>query len=972
MRILQTNLGRARAAHDIANLVSKESKVDILVVAEPNKKIVEAPEWIKDEESDVAIKCMNKKIGILSTEVGKGYVVIKTKHFNCIACYLSPNITMDRYRALGDEIMNKVIRTNSYVIMGDLNAASPLWGAPITNPKGAYWAEWIATLDLVVHNNGDTPTFQRGESKSFIDVTISTSNLAGRIKGWRVSEEESLSLHNHIHFEIEESTAQRKEKFELRGKIAINREVFRDTIQLLSAGRQMDCKTLTKCIKVAQKLSLEKRNTTTIGAQPYWWNQEISQRRDKTNAARRTLKRRRKTRNRSEQEIQTLEDEYREERRKYKRAINDSKRWHWRKICEELENDVYGIGYKIVTRELKHRGSKYELEPARKKEIVRELFPQTRLVPYTRATVIEHRPFTREEVIAATNRLKNGRAAGQDGIMPETAKLTVELQPDLVQNIINQLFQEQIFPREWKEAKVVLIPKGSANNAITKYRTICLIDVLGKIYEHLVKYRLEKEIEEKGALDQSQFGFRKGRGTVDAVKKILELAETRFKWVALIMIDIKNAFNTASWGVINLRLRAMNLDPTIRNLIACYLSQRRISVDGEYMEITQGVPQGSVLGPTLWNVLYDTVLKLRLPEECHTVAYADDLTLVVRANNEYILMERANEAIGIISDWVAENKLELAPEKTEAVIVRGPRKRENVTFKIGDKSITPQKSVKCLGVHIDDKLIFNVHIREVIKKAQKLTSALARLLPNTKGPRSDKRRVLCGVVHSTLLYGAPIWKKVMQVKTYKNMLLSAQRTMLLRVASAYRTIATEALCVITGVPPIDLLVEERSELFDRKVGGSEARETIKNSTLAKWQRRWEENEITGQWTKLLIPNIEPWIKCQFRQVNYQITQFLSGHGSFRSYTFRIGKAANALCIYCGLRDTPEHTIIKCDRWIVERANLEIELGEEIETVSIINKMISNKQKWNKIAAFITIVMRQKEIEERREQNVGRV
>lgn len=161
-------------------------------------------------------------------------------------------------------------------------------------------------------------------------------------------------------------------------------------------------------------------------------------------------------------------------------------------------------------------------------------------------------------------------------------------------------------------------------------------------------------------------------------------------------------------------------------------------------------------------------------------------------------------------------------------------------------------------------------------------------------------------MQSTVLYGAPIWHAAIYVEKYKNLLIRLQRKMLIRVASAYRTVSAEALQMITGVISIDLMVRERREIYEGargEVGVVHVR--ARDEIMDRWQARWTDNLETGQWTKALIPDLSPWIKCGFHRLDYPLTQFLTAHGSFRKYTFRIQKVANELCIYCNEIDSPE-------------------------------------------------------------------
>ncbi|XP_074031356.1 uncharacterized protein [Leptinotarsa decemlineata] len=146
---------------------------------------------------------------------------------------------------------------------------------------------------------------------------------------------------------------------------------------------------------------------------------------------------------------------------------------------------------------------------------------------------------------------------------------------------------------------------------------------------------------------------------------------------------------------------------------------------------------------------------------------------------------------------------------------------------------------------------------------------------------------------------------------------------------AYKTASADFLNVITGIPPIDLLVEERRRLDDRETFTEEVRAEERNRTIGKWQQRWTANTSTAQWTKRLIPNLKPWLDCKFKNLEYFVTQALTGHGSFGSFTYRIGKTADVRCRYCQADDDPQHTILSCPRWHSARHELEASVGDRV-------------------------------------------
>lgn len=164
------------------------------------------------------------------------------------------------------------------------------------------------------------------------------------------------------------------------------------------------------------------------------------------------------------------------------------------------------------------------------------------------------------------------------------------------------------------------------------------------------------------------------------------------------------------------------------------------------MQVTAGVPQGSVLEPTLWNIFYEGVLRLELTEGARTIGFADDLALLVQASDMDELTFRTDDSLRRIGVWMEFHQLELAPHKTEAVVLKGPRRREGVACRLKDIEIRPKRAVKYLGVLLDDNGSFGEHIKWVANKAEERAATLSRIMPNIGGPSSKKREVLCAVV----------------------------------------------------------------------------------------------------------------------------------------------------------------------------------------------------------------------------------
>ena len=174
-------------------------------------------------------------------------------------------------------------------------------------------------------------------------------------------------------------------------------------------------------------------------------------------------------------------------------------------------------------------------------------------------------------------------------------------------------------------------------------------------------------------------------------------------------------------------------------------------------------------------------------------------------------------------------------------------------------------------MQLDRRLSFGEDLQIATAKAIQCGAALTRLMPNIGGPRESKRRLVASVVNSKLLYAAPVWRSALNNHTILKKLFSAQKGVVMRIVSAYRTMSTSAVLVLASVPPIDLLAEERKETFQLRkeltyltnlheiVRTKEViRKDGRRRLVEKWQTRWHGDQ-SGRWKHRLIPELVTWL-----------------------------------------------------------------------------------------------------------------
>lgn len=929
IKVIQVNCNRSRHAHAMIEEIADRRGASLLLLSEPNRALtVNRPDWITDTRRSSCI-VTTKQVNITKCGTGEGYAWIEIVGVGRIySCYLSPNCALEDVNAFLDDLsasIREASTPNNVVVAGDFNAASEVWGASKTDKRGYLLLDWIAVNNLVVLNEGDQPTFHRAGQESHVDLTLCSEQTADTISSWSVlSHEENLSDHYCLEFTLETKHDTNKipprRRFRIRGT-GILKETIRTHINKegFPAGpTELEEMMLQTCSLASAPVSHPRRKKEV--EPKYWWNPDISEARKACIAARRAIKR--AVRKGSAEKIQGALRHYRLCRKALRIKIVDSKTKCWQDFIAELDNDPWGKPYKLIRGKLK-KAPKVVLADHEKQTVLRKLFPQHdsfARTPYQGQ--LDYTPIvTREEVINIAAKIHSAKAPGPDGIPPAAVKILFADFPDVVAAVATKVLKEGIIPTDWKAAEVVLIPKGNGG-----FRPICLISSLAKGFEALIEERLRNFAEEREILSPRQYGFRKKKSALTAVQSVIDKAErlhsstigTRKLFLA-IMLDVKNAFNSLPWKFILDSLARKGVPSYLLRLVSNYLQDRTITCGGITLPMTAGVPQGSILGPLLWNLAYDDVLRLsNLPKGVELIAYADDLAITVEATTELEAELNANKTLEAVSTWMTSAGLALAPHKSESIALTGRKKIGPIKLILNECQILLADSVRYLGVQLDKGLRGTHHLRTATAKAAKVAGTLAKILPNIHGPgRTTRRRLIMSVAESIALYGSPVWfTKSTETKGNRKLLRKTQRISALRIIQAYRTVSTSAALVLAETIPWDLKVEESRRLWSQGGRGSKPKE--REITLDAWQAEWSAipEGDPGAHVRDIIPNIRAWLQRPGGDIDHFLTQIITGHGNFQTYLHKIGKAPSNLCLHCeqDVPDDPAHTLLICPKW----------------------------------------------------------
>ena len=237
----------------------------------------------------------------------------------------------------------------------------------------------------------------------------------------------------------------------------------------------------------------------------------------------------------------------------------------------------------------------------------------------------------------------------------------------------NLSLSTSVFPMDWKKATVVPIPKAGDLTQVHNFRPISLLPLLGKILEKMVHSQIANYLEANSLLIDSQHGFRAGHSTAHSIEQLTTYISTkqdsRLPTLAT-YIDFRKAFDCVQHPMLLKKLSRMNLGIDVVRWVESYLKSRvqRVFANNNYSSyttITQGVPQGSVLGP-LFYIVYANDL-VNTIKHCRVAMYADDTVLYTSNGDFNLSVENMQRDMDSIAEWCNINGIHMNTDKTKVM-----------------------------------------------------------------------------------------------------------------------------------------------------------------------------------------------------------------------------------------------------------------------------------------------------------------
>lgn len=349
--------------------------------------------------------------------------------------------------------------------------------------------------------------------------------------------------------------------------------------------------------------------------------------------------------------------------------------------------------------------------------------------------------------------------------------------------LFNHAYNVGYFPEVWRHAIVCPIPKaGKPAELPTSFRPISLLTSISKMYERFIARFLDRFTEDNGILPSFQFGFRNQHSTVMALNifqnDILLSANKKEPTVA-VSLDIEKAFDTTWIEGLVYKLRNLGFPRNLCSIVYQFLTNRTFQVRIQnklsiVYRILAGVPQGSVLGPKLFN-LYTSDIPQSSSPQVKQLCFADDFLTYTSSMSPVLASQRLNSYLSTLLEYYNKWKIKINADKVVAIAFTGTKRDRSrgysdckIKLKLGNTPIILSSAMRYLGVYFTPKMNFIEHVKMTSQKVLIRTKYLHNALRHSN-LLDVNIKILCykQLIRPIISYAFPIWSCISSAQMEK-------------------------------------------------------------------------------------------------------------------------------------------------------------------------------------------------------------
>lgn len=520
-----------------------------------------------------------------------------------------------------------------------------------------------------------------------------------------------------------------------------------------------------------------------------------------------------------------------------------------------------------------------------------------------------------KELDQIINNMNDKKAPGLDNISNKLIKIIYANDKKYINDLFNIILTNSRIPKCWKIGRMIFLNKNNPIKVPKDLRPITLIKGWCKIAESLFTSRLEDRLNKLRFFNPAQFGFVKGKSTIDAIEHLFNNINSRksCKFKMLVAIDFSGAFDNISWQSIIGNLVRSKIEPHFVKAAETILIDRMISIDNykNLIRCTKGCPQGGCASPFLWRVGMNSLLEKLKDVKClKFTAYADDLILMISTSDLNQLEIKLRESFDIINSWCTTTELKLNLDKTKFMLLN--KRKIPRDIKLYDNRVSLSKDLKYLGVVIDKNLTWNSHLEHLENKINKLLSRINYFsFIKSEIELLYKRKLYNSVFIPTMCYASNIWYPSIANKSSSLSKLNILQNRVLRsLFKTYKCTNSEKLLKLKRIVNIiaELNILKETTEIDKKLRSSSKKE-MRLSYFSKLDYDFIVSDSS--------------VIDKFK--NKFALWCLLDTGPFKQFLCKIGKTEDIYCRYCNLEvENFSHFYYSCEKFknIINSCNFE--------------------------------------------------
>nr|CAI5825473.1 unnamed protein product [Callosobruchus analis] len=655
-------------------------------------------------------------------------ITVDNKKIAVLSLYRPPNV-----KASAQDYINIFSQLrHDCLIGGDFNAHHEVWGSPMCSRDGSILIEALDTFqDLIIVNDGSATRINMpGQNKSAVDVTIMSAGFASSYSWCPLSDTygsdhfpiqivlNSVQIENFQIFPIS--------KWSMKG---VDWQIYRSQIEKdlaeipnLSSANEMIVYLRNVITKAANMACKTVKPFSVKSQYPPWWDTECT-----------TLVNSRKNAMKIYKANLTMANflEYKKFDAQCRRLFQVKAKSSWEKFCSELNRQSTPTAIWNRVNRIKNSKSPHSLNES----VVETLFH--RIAPdYVPSPFFVHNkdyeqhvllsPISHEELIANINTSKCS-APGVDGINYIMISNLPSVATSFLCSIYNRILIDGENCDQLKESLVIPIPKP---NDPSTCRPISLMSCLMKTFERILKSRLEWWLEKNQLLPETQYGLRRGRGTIDCVSHLVTDIQINFSQntdLSSLFLDISSAYDNVQPGRLHEKLLHMRVPLNFASTLVNLFINRTVVIRCSDKiigprSVHKGLPQGSVISPLLFNIYTQDFHSMDI--DCNILQYADDFCIYTTGRTYEQCTHKLDTVMHQCNNYFWNQGLDLSPLKSAVVFFSRHRLPATDTIQLSDVLVPVHRSHTYLGVTLDSKLTWDEHINKTLTKCEKSLNIL--------------------------------------------------------------------------------------------------------------------------------------------------------------------------------------------------------------------------------------------------------